>query len=306
MEKVIEVKELTKRYKEVTAVSNVSFEVYGGEIFSLVGPNAAGKTTTVEILECLRTPTGGSAHVLGLDVHGEEDEIKKRIGVMPQDFSAFERLTVKENVELIASIYKASPDTKAVLEELGVWEARDRRFEALSGGMKRRVGISMALVSDPELLFLDEPTTGLDPQARKETWEVIKRLKKLGKTVFLTSHYMEEVEELSSRAAVIVNGSIIATGAVDALIADYGGGVKVRVKHGDERAETILNETAESVISDDGVMIGTFETRQKASKALTFLYQTEGNYIIDIVEPGMDDVFAELAGGRVDERGELI
>jgi len=306
MEKVIEVEELLKRYKNVVAVNGISFDVYRGEIFSLVGPNAAGKTTTVEILECLRTPTSGSATVLGFDVTTNEDAIKRRIGVMPQDFNTFERLTVTENVELIARIYNVKPDIEQVLRELGVWEARDRRFEALSGGMKRRVGISMALVSDPELLFLDEPTTGLDPQARRETWEVIRRLKKMGKTVVLTSHYMEEVEALSDRAAVIVQGTIIAKDTVDVLISQYGGGFKVNVANGDKRIEELFTQLAETVISHEKGVTGTFQTRQEASKALASVYQLGDQYTVDITEPSMDDVFSQLAGGRVDERGELV
>lgn len=306
MEKVIEVEELVKCYKNVVAVNGISFDIYRGEIFSLVGPNAAGKTTTVEILECLRTPTSGSATVLGFDVTRNEDTIKRRIGVMPQDFNTFERLTVTENVELIARIYNVKPDIEQVLRELGVWEARDRRFEALSGGMKRRVGISMALVSDPELLFLDEPTTGLDPQARRETWEVIRRLKRMGKTVVLTSHYMEEVEALSDRAAVIVQGTIIAKDAVDALISQYGGGFKVNVANGDKKIEELFTQIAETVISHEKGVTGTFQTRQQASKALASIYQLGDQYMVDITEPSMDDVFSQLAGGRVDERGELV
>jgi len=306
MEKIVEVTELVKHYKSVIAVNGISFDVYKGEIFSLVGPNGAGKTTTVEILECLRMPTSGSAYVLGFDVKKEESKIKKRIGVMPQDFNTFERLTVKENVELIAKIYGVKPDIKAVLEELGIWEARDRKFEALSGGMKRRVGVSMALVSDPELLFLDEPTTGLDPQARRETWEVINRLKKMGKTIFLTSHYMEEVEYLSDRAAVIVQGDIIALETVNALISQYGGGVKVNVANGDKKVEGLFTELAETVISNERGVTGTFQTRQQASKALASVYRLSDEYTVDIVEPSMDDVFAQLVGGRVDERGELV
>ncbi len=305
MEKVIEVRELSKQYKTVTAVNKVSFDVYKGEIFSLVGPNGAGKTTTVEILECLRTPTAGSATVLGFDVVREDKEIKKRIGVMPQDFNAFERLTVRENVELIARIYGKPVDISPILEELGVWEVRNRRFEALSGGMKRRVGISMALISNPDLLFLDEPTTGLDPQARRETWEVINRLKKMGKTVVLTSHYMEEVQRLSDRAAIIVGGSVIAIGAVASLITDYGGGIRVRIMNGDKKVEDTLVNVTDQISREDGIC-ATFQTRQQAGRALSLLYQLGDHYRIDIVEPDMDEVFARLAGGRVNERGEFI
>lgn len=306
-EKVIEVQDLVKVYKDVTAVDKISFDVYQGEIFSLVGPNGAGKTTTVEILECLRNPTEGDAKVLGFDVRKDEKEIKKRIGVMPQEFNAFERLTVKENVELIAKIYGVKPDIENILRELGVWEAKNRQFHKLSGGMQRRVGICMALASDPELLFLDEPTTGLDPQARKETWEVIRTLKKMGKTVFLTSHYMEEVERLCDRAGVMVKGKLIATDKIRNLISKYGGGIKVSIEGRNiEKAEKMLKSFTEKVLHEKNTVIGKFKTREEASKALAQLYQLSDGYKIEITEGGMDDVFSQLTGGRVDDRGELI
>ncbi len=305
LEKVVEVESLVKRYENIIAVDGVSFDVYRGEIFSLVGPNAAGKTTTVEILECLRKPTSGSAKVLGFDVTRDEMQIKKRIGVMPQDFNSFERLTVKENVKLIAKIYNRG-EIKRSLEALGIWDARDRKFLTLSGGMKRRVGICMALVSDPELLFLDEPTTGLDPQGRKECWEVIRTLKELGKTVFLTTHYMEEAEKLSDRVGVIVKGKIVALDKVDALILKYGGGVKLVVKGG-EKAGDILKKFTKNIFRDkEGNIVGKFPSQKEASKVLIALYKLGEKYTTEIVEPSMDDVFLRLAGGKIDERGELI
>lgn len=304
-EPIVHVETLVKQYKDVTAVNGISLDVYPGEIFSLVGPNGAGKTTIVEILECLREPTSGSAFVLGFDVKKDENKIKKKIGVMPQDFNAFERLTVEENVKLIARIYGVNTDIQSLLEELGILKERKRKFEELSGGMKRRVGISMALVSDPELLFLDEPTTGLDPQGRRETWDVIKKLKKLGKTVFLTSHYMEEVEYLSDRAAVIVKGDIIADGAVQDLISEYGGGIKVEVHNGDEKVKNIMSPLADRIITNGGVT-SIFHDQKNAGKALAAIYQLGDSYKVNISEPGMDEVFLELAGARVDERGELI
>jgi ABC-2 type transport system ATP-binding protein len=308
VEKVIEVDALVKRYKNIVAVDEISFDVYRNEIFSLVGPNAAGKTTTVEILECLRKPTNGSAKVLGFDVVNEETQIKKKIGVMPQDFNAFERLTVKENVELIMRIYNVGTDIKQNLETLGLWEARDKKFHTLSGGMKRRVGICMALVSEPELLFLDEPTTGLDPQARKECWEVIRTLKKLGKTVFLTTHYMEEAEKLSDRVGVIVKGKIVAIDKVNTLISKFGGGIKVAVRcMEDKEVEELLKQFTENVFCDKkGNTIGKFQTRQEASKALMSLYQLSDKYPVEIIEPNMEDVFLRLAGGKINERGDLV
>ena len=300
MNKVIEVRDLIKYYGDSIALKGVSFEVYQGEIFSLVGPNGAGKTTTVEILECLRKPSGGMAKVLGFDVLRDEREIKKRIGVMPQNFNAFDRLTVKENVELIAKIYGAESNINEYLELLGLHEVRNKKFQALSGGMQRRVGICMALVCEPEIVFLDEPTTGLDPQARKGVWDVIRQLKKMGKTVFLTTHYMEEVEELCDRASIIVNGKIIHTDKINELILKYGGGIKIVANR---NADKILREFTDDIVYDGDNVIGRFKSKREAGKAIAELYEREE--AVKIVEPSMDDVFMNLVGKRIDDRGEL-
>ncbi len=305
--KIVEVNTLVKEYKDVTAVNEISFDIYQGEIFSLVGPNGAGKTTTVEILECLRSPTSGTATVLGYDIHKEETAIKKRIGVMPQDFSGFERLTVKENVELIAHVYEVEPKTEEVLKDLGVWGERDRQFHQLSGGMQRRVGVCMALISDPDLLFLDEPTTGLDPYARRETWSVIRMLKDLDKTVLLTSHYMDEVEQLSDRVGVLLDGKLIATDTVHDLVSQYGGGITVRVRGGEVgRVRDLLQRFTDEISERKSTITGRFANREEASKALTELYQLGDGHKIEILESGMDEVFTKIAGGRVDERGDLV
>ena len=304
-EKVVEVDSLVKQYPDVVAVDGITFDIYRGEIFSLVGPNAAGKTTTVEILECLKKPSTGSAKVLGFEVVGGEKEIKQRIGVMPQDFNAFERLSVRENVELIAKIYDKG-EIKQSLEALDLWKIRRKKFFTLSGGMKRRVGICMAVVSDPELLFLDEPTTGLDPQGRRECWEVIRTLKELGKTIFLTTHYMEEAEKLSDRVGVIVKGKIVAIDRVSALLSKYGEGTKVVVK-GDNKAEALLKRFTKDVYRDkENRIIGKFPSRAEAGKIIGALYELGDKYTIEIIEPTIEEVFLRLAGGMIDERGELI
>lgn len=304
--KVIEVRNLVKKYGDVIAVNDVSFDVSHGEIFSLVGPNGAGKTTTVEILECLRSPTSGFVRILGLDIARDEAKIKKRIGVVPQEFNTFERLTVKENIEFIAQIYGVKRDLRRDFKRLGLWEVRNKRFEALSGGMKQRVGIAMALASGPELLFLDEPTTGLDPQARRELWETIKDLKRAGTTILLTTHYMEEVEALADRAAIIIRGRLIATGAVDELVAKYGGEMKIVVK-GEKRARAILKRFTKKVSVDErGSIVGVFRDREGVARALLPLYKLPKKCRIDVIEPSMEDVFLRVAGGKIDERGELV
>jgi ABC-2 type transport system ATP-binding protein len=221
MDFAIEVANLTKKYGDIVAIDNISFNVYYGEIFSYLGPNGSGKTTTVEILACIRKPTFGTAKVLGFSIDKEENEIKKRIGILPQEFAYFDLLTVKECIDSIGKIYGLKYDIKQILEVLDLWEYRNKKFKELSGGLKRRVGVAMSIVNDPDLLFLDEPTTGLDPMSRRDVWKYILNLKKLGKTIFLTTHYMEEAEKLSDRIGIIVKGKMIALDNVKDLIAKF-------------------------------------------------------------------------------------
>ena len=306
-ERVVEVSGLVKRYDSVVAVDGISFDVYGAEVFSLLGPNGAGKTTTVEILACLRKPTAGLVRVLGFDVYRDEVQIKRRIGVMPQDFSAFGRLTVKENVELIAKIYGFKADVGEYLEKLGLWSVRNKKFHTLSGGMKRRVGVCMALASDPQILFLDEPTTGLDPQGRREVWDAIRALKTLGKTVFLTTHYMDEAEKLSDRVAIMVRGRIVAIDSVENVLQRYGGGVKIVVRGGKGEVERLLKKFTERVfIDEEGNIVGKFRDRREAIEVASQIYGLRENIAIEIAGPTMEDVFLRLAGAKVDERGELV
>jgi len=301
-EEVVTVEGLTKKYGDTTAIDDISFNVNKGEIFSIVGPNGAGKTTTVEILECLREPTSGSATVLGYDIIKDDDKIKQRVGVMPQDFSTFERLTPAENIKLVSDIYGAG-DVDEIIQRVGIGPFKDKKFMDLSGGMKTRVGIAMAIVSDPQLLFLDEPTSGLDPHARMKTWDLIKSLKDMGKTIFLTTHYMEEIEELSDRAAIMIDGKIKVVADVGSLIEKYGGGMEITVVKGQETLQ-ILKGKADKIIEEPGnKLTGIFNTKKKARKALISLYQDEHD--VDVKEAGMDEVFLRLVGGKLDESGEI-
>ncbi len=300
---IIKVKDLTKEYGDLVAVDSISFKVQEGEIFSLVGPNGAGKTTTVEILECLKKPTSGNARVLGHDVRREDDKIKKKIGVMPQDFNTFERLTAKENINLMGDLY-GSNKTDQIMKKVGVYEFKDKKFADLSGGMKTKVGIGMTLISDADLLFLDEPTTGLDPHARRETWNLIKDLKKMGKTVFLTTHYMEEVEFLSDRAGILIDGSIEVIDSIENLIERHGGGMKVKVLE-DGEAVNIINDRADEVLTgEEGTLTGIFDNKKEARQALIKLFQIDSE--VEVEEAGMDEVFLRLTGGKIDEGGELV
>jgi ABC-2 type transport system ATP-binding protein len=306
---VIAVTDLTKTYGDTTAVDGITFEVYPNEIFALVGPNGAGKTTTVEILECLRTPTSGVASVLGYEVGEESRAIKQRTGVVPQSFHTFDRLTVHENVTLARQMYEQGSDPERILDQLDLSDYAETRFADLSGGYQRRTGIAMALVSDPDVLFLDEPTTGLDPAARRSTWEQIERLTDLGTTVVLTTHYMEEVEELADRAALLVDGEIVAIDTVADLVETYGGDVKLVVhptENQSEELEARLHATATDVYQDDtGNLVGIFEDRYDAQEAFGQLLDVEGDHSIELTGAGMEDVFLQLAGGTVGSGGEL-
>ena len=222
----IEVSNLVKQYEDVTAVNDLSFKVYEGEIFGLLGPNGAGKSTTINILCGLLEPTSGTASVLGYDLKKDALKIKERIGVCPQEPAIYPYLTGKENVELIGCLQDVEStvmkkNTDRLLEKVGLSEAAGRRAGKYSGGMIRRTSLAMALVHDPLLAFLDEPTVGMDPQSRRATWDMIKELKDTGKTVILTTHYIEEAEALADRVGVIDRGALIALDTPKALMKEH-------------------------------------------------------------------------------------
>jgi ABC-2 type transport system ATP-binding protein len=215
---VISATDLRKRYGEVQAVDGVSFEVSRTEILGVLGPNGAGKTTTVEILEGLRRPDSGQARVLGLDVATDVEQLKERIGVQLQTAALYPNLTVTELLDLFRSFFARSRPTSELLESLDLAERRGALTKILSGGQRQRLSVALALVNDPEVLFLDEPTTGLDPQARRSLWDLIASLRERGTTVLLTTHYMEEAEQLCDRVAIMDHGRILEIGTVSDLV----------------------------------------------------------------------------------------
>ncbi|MBM31409.1 MAG: ABC transporter ATP-binding protein [Chloroflexi bacterium] len=215
---MINVKNLTKKYEDIVAVNGISFEVNEGEVFGLLGPNGAGKTTTVEILEGLRKPSSGEATINNLDVSKETKKVKSIIGVQLQSVNFFEELSLSEIVELFADLYSSNVDSNEILDRVGLLKKKDSYFKPLSGGQKQRLSIAVALVNNPKVLFFDEPTTGLDPQARRNMWGLIKSFQKDGKTIVLTTHYMEEAEILCDRVAIIDEGKIIKINSPSNLI----------------------------------------------------------------------------------------
>jgi ABC-2 type transport system ATP-binding protein len=213
----IEVTDLRKAYGPVEAVRGLSFEVGRGEVFGLLGPNGAGKTTTVEILEGYRRRSAGEVRVLGHDPATRDRDLQQRVGIVLQSCGFYPRVTVQEAVEHFAKAYDKPRDPRETIALVGLGEKSDARTKDLSGGQRRRLDLALALVGDPELVFLDEPTTGFDPAARRTAWGVVRTLKELGKTVLLTTHYLDEAQELADRVAIVKEGRIVAEGPPDQL-----------------------------------------------------------------------------------------
>ena len=220
MTPVVSVHGLTKSYGEFEALKGVEFELRAGEVFGLLGPNGAGKTTTIEILEGYRRRDGGEVQVLGVDPANAGLDWRSRIGVVLQSSAMYENLTVAEQLAQFAGYYERPRPVDEVIELIGLEEKRDTRARRLSGGQRRRLDLGLALVGDPELIFLDEPTTGFDPGARRRAWETIRSLSALGKTILLTTHYLDEVEQLADRVAVLREGRVAAAGTVQELVGD--------------------------------------------------------------------------------------
>lgn len=217
-ENIIQVQDLRKSYGDLKAVDGISFGVSVGEVFGILGPNGAGKTTTVEILEGMRVPDSGIAVVNGIDVRKDPRAVKKIIGIQLQSSAFFDRLSLVEILDVMASLYHRQIDALVLLRDVELDDRADSLFKELSGGQKQRFSVASTLVNDPILLFLDEPTTGLDPQARRHMWELVQRFKSEGRTVLLTTHYMEEAEELCDRVAIMDHGKIVAMDRPAALV----------------------------------------------------------------------------------------
>jgi ABC-2 type transport system ATP-binding protein len=239
----VEVRGLRKSYDGVEAVCGIDFEIKTGEVFGLLGPNGAGKTSTVEILAGHRPRDTGEVSVLGIDPAGASTSWRQRIGIVPQLGDLFVNLSVIEQLELFAGYYEEPRSAEEVLKLVGLQEKRDARFRTLSGGQRRRLDLGVALVGDPELLFLDEPTTGFDPAARRAAWETIRSLRELGKTILLTTHYIEEAAQLADRVAVLRRGEIVASGTPAELIASVPG-TEIRYRR---NGEPIVVRTEEPV-----------------------------------------------------------
>lgn len=312
MTSAIVVNDLRKVYGPIRAVDGISFEVEEGEIFGMVGPNGAGKTTTIECIEGLRQPDGGDAQVLGMDPQRDGYELRERIGVQLQEASLPQRIKVWEAMDLFASFYRRSMDWRSLLEQLSLAEKRDATFDKLSGGQKQRLFIALALVNDADLVFLDELTTGLDPRARRAMWDLVRGIRERGKTVFLTTHFMEEAERLCDRVAIMDHGKIVALDTPEALIRSLGVERRVifRVERGFDETlmQTIPSITRVEQVGDrdepggtkrvivygqgDGLVSGVVNALETNDVRFRDL-RTE--------QPSLEDVFLELTGREMRE-----
>jgi len=303
MRPVIQVSAIRKTYGSTVAVDEVSFEVSDGEIFGLVGPNGAGKTTTMECIEGLRTPDRGAISVLGLDPFNDVYKLQERIGVQLQQAQLQKRIKVWEAIDLWASLYQRNEvDVERLLEQLGLIEKRNAWFMTLSGGQKQRLFIALALINNPEVVFLDELTTGLDPQARRAIWDLVRGIRERGKTVFLTTHLMEEAERLCDRVAIIEHGRIIDIDTPQSLVNRHCPECTVILATNDRKAADCFRTIprVEAVICSDSQ----FTIRGQGDDLVTEVIHCLSENRIRVTDfrtsrPNLEDVFLKLTGRSI-------
>lgn len=303
----IEIDGLVKKYGSNVAVNHISFKIPFGVIFAFLGANGAGKTTTVEMLECLRKPSAGTAFVLGLNITKDEDEIRKRIGVLPQAFNTFDRLTVRECLKYYAAMYENPRDIDDLISSIDLVDKARTQYKDLSGGLQRRVGVAIALVNDPEVIFLDEPTEGLDPKARRGVWEIIKKLRDEGKTVFLTTHYMEEAEELADIVAIILDGAIRTMDTTRNLINMYGRKTKLIVHGAGTSAFKVLSRHWEGTEQNTSTVIVPLADKNDLHKIVALLDARRIKYDeLELKKSSLEDVFLDLTAANQEKVLEPI
>lgn len=300
---VIEVDGLTKKYGDKTVVKDVSFSVSGGEIFGLLGPNGAGKTTTLEILEGIRRPSSGTVRVCGFDSVTQASKIKSLIGVKFQTPHFYESMTVKETIDIFRCYYgRNSRPAASLLEETGLTDQARATVRVLSGGQRQRLALALALVNDPEVIFLDEPTTGLDPQSRLRLWEIVTRLKRAGKTILLTTHYMEEAERLCDRVAIIDHGSLLGRHTPQEWkqeTLNLEATIKFRLDHDPEREPDLgeLNRIAPIEQTNSSYTIKTARPYQVLYEILQWVNAQKLRIRdLSLREATLEDVFLHLTG----------
>jgi ABC-2 type transport system ATP-binding protein len=298
-EPVISVRNLVKTYGDLRAVDGISFDVQKGEVFAFLGPNGAGKTTTVEIIETIRTPTSGEVSLLGYDVTKDKQKIVPNIGVLPQQFSSFDRITVRETLQYYARLFCCKDvDIDKLIALVNLTDKKNELYKNLSGGLKQRLGIAITLVNDPAVVFLDEPTTGLDPRARHEVWDVLQGLKKEGKTVFLTTHYMEEAELLADTVAIISKGKIIEMDPPEKVVQKNAAYQVLTLKSVDDAAFPLINGLGfvPERSNHKNIVVKVKHTNDVLA-VLEKLKDAKVGYVsFDVRMPNLEEVFLMLTG----------
>jgi len=300
---IVEVENLTKRYDAVEALRGVSFQVHEGEVFGLLGPNGAGKTTTVEILEGLRTPDSGRVTVCGLDPQRSGASFQQEIGAVLQSTALPEKLRVREALKLFSSFYKRRRDPGELLRRFGLEEKRHTLYAQLSGGQKQRLALALALVNEPRVLFLDEPTAGLDAQVRRDMYDIIEELQREKKTILLTTHYIEEAERLCDRVAIIDHGRVIALGSPRELKQRSAGTTRIEVRLARPESDGALCQL--DAVADCRAFEGSYVLHSRRAPqtlvALVKHLEAHGNQLssLEIAPPSLEDVFLELTGRRL-------
>lgn len=302
-ESVIQVSNLLKVYDGTKAVNGIDFVVERGSIFALLGPNGAGKTTTVRILEGLLKRNSGVVTVLGLDPWSEHEKLKVKIGVMPQEFNFFEKLTPLDSINFYSDLFQSTVDPERLLKLVILDDSKHVPFEKLSGGQKQKLGLALSLVNDPEVLFLDEPTTGLDPSARRAIWSIIRTFKEQGKTIVLTTHYMEEAEQLADQVAIINKGKIIASGSPDEIVSNYGSGRKLVIR-ADRKMLEYLRALNIEATGNGGSLEIILESDANLSELISIIEKSGIKYSqLTVRSDSLEDVFVKLVGEM--SEGEL-
>jgi ABC-2 type transport system ATP-binding protein len=300
---IIQAENLVKNYNDVRALRGVSFEVAEGEVFGLLGPNGAGKTSTVEILEGLRSPDSGFARVAGLDPEKSGMAFKEKIGAVLQSTALPDKLKVMEALELFSGFYGRRTNPETLLKRFQLEEKRNAFYSTLSGGQKQRLALALALVNDPIVLFLDEPTAGLDPQVRREIYAIIEELRREKKTILLTTHYIEEAERLCDRVAIIDSGQVIAMGTPRELKQTSAGITRVSVRLANPASNGSLRqlEGVADVREMDGAYVLHSKQPPRTIVALVKQLEAENNQLesLEIASPSLEDVFIELTGRRL-------
>ena len=295
MAETIVTDDIAKNYGSLTAVDGVSLSVQEGEFYGILGPNGAGKTTTLEIIEGLREPDRGTVKIFGESPWPRNPRLLPRIGVQLQASAFFERLTAREQIRAFASLYGVkAAKADAMLETVGLTDKATTRTEKLSGGQAQRLSLACALVHDPELVFLDEPTAALDPQARRNLWDLLREINSAGRTVVLTTHYMDEAETLCDRVAIMDEGKILQVGAPAALVRDLHRAVRVSVAHGAIDETTAAGLPGANSVTDDGVSLTITSTEPTA--LLTALVDRQSLADLQVKGATLEDVFLELTG----------